>query len=49
MRAPVLGEHTSEILSAWLGLDPGEIRALHERGIVESAQRQRAASAQMDG
>ena len=48
-RAPMLGEHTSEILSAWLGLDPGEIRALHERGIVESAQRQRAASAQKDG
>jgi 2-methylfumaryl-CoA isomerase len=35
-RAPMLGEHTSEILSAWLGLDSGQIRALHERGVIES-------------
>jgi 2-methylfumaryl-CoA isomerase len=34
-RAPVLGEHTDEVLSSWLGLTSDETRALHERGIVE--------------
>jgi 2-methylfumaryl-CoA isomerase len=33
-RAPVLGEHTDEILSGLLGLDDSEIGALHDRGIV---------------
>ncbi len=43
-RAPVLGEHTDEILSAWLGLHGDETRALHERGIVQSAQAGRVQS-----
>ena len=37
VRAPVLGEHTDEILATWLGLGADEIRALHDRGIVAAA------------
>jgi 2-methylfumaryl-CoA isomerase len=37
-RAPVLGEHTDEILTTWLDPDPGEVRALHDRGVIESIQ-----------
>jgi crotonobetainyl-CoA:carnitine CoA-transferase CaiB-like acyl-CoA transferase len=32
--APVLGEHTEEILSEWLSLDPKDIAALKESGVV---------------
>lgn len=35
-RAPVLGEHTAQILRADLGLSEDEIRELHERGVVAS-------------
>jgi 2-methylfumaryl-CoA isomerase len=35
-RAPVLGEHTDVVLSAWLGLAPDELEALHMRGTIES-------------
>ena len=31
---PLLGEHTDEVLSGLLGLGPGEIADLHDRGIV---------------
>jgi len=34
VRAPMLGEHTEEILSGILGFSPAEIARLHERGIV---------------
>jgi 2-methylfumaryl-CoA isomerase len=37
VRAPVLGEHTAEILRADLGLSENEIKELHERGVVASA------------
>ena len=37
-RAPLLGEHTDEIL-AGLGLSEGEIGRLHDRGIVAGAAR----------
>jgi 2-methylfumaryl-CoA isomerase len=33
-RAPVLGEHTEEVLADVLGLSPREIGALHDRGVV---------------
>ena len=33
-RAPVLGEHTDEILSGELGLSEGEIGKLHDAGVV---------------
>jgi 2-methylfumaryl-CoA isomerase len=36
VRAPVLGEHSAEILRADLGLDEPQIRDLHERGVVAS-------------
>jgi 2-methylfumaryl-CoA isomerase len=36
-RAPVLGEHTDEVLAGWLGLTAAEIADLHERGVVRSA------------
>ncbi|TPI44361.1 2-methylfumaryl-CoA isomerase [Mesorhizobium sp. B3-1-6] len=38
MRAPVLGEHTDEIL-AGLGISDGEIGRLHDRGVVAGAER----------
>lgn len=36
VRAPVLGEHSGEVLTGWLGLAPGEVRTLYERGILGS-------------
>jgi 2-methylfumaryl-CoA isomerase len=38
-RAPVLGEHTEEILAEVLGLSPGEIDHLHDRGVVAGPAR----------
>jgi len=32
--APLLGEHTTEALGDWLGLDAAEVEALHREGIV---------------
>jgi formyl-CoA transferase len=32
--APLLGEHTAEALSDWLGLDEGEVNALKADGVV---------------
>ena len=32
--APVLGEHTDEVLAGWLGLSAGEIGRLHDAGVV---------------
>ena len=37
LAAPVLGEHTAEILRGDLGLDDDTIKELHERGVVVSA------------
>ncbi|MCW3016829.1 MAG: putative dehydratase/racemase, partial [Solirubrobacterales bacterium] len=36
-RAPVLGEHTGEILADNLGLSATEIGRLHDAGVVASA------------
>ena len=41
VRAPLLGEHTAEILRDELGLGEDEIKELHERGAVASAPPQR--------
>ena len=35
--APVLGEHTDEVLAEWLGLSSAEIGGLHDGGIVSGA------------
>ena len=32
--APTLGEHTEEVLRAWLGLGPEDIAGLRERGVI---------------
>lgn len=34
MRAPLLGEHTDEILSSILGLSDGEVARLHDERVV---------------
>jgi len=39
-RAPMLGEHTDAVLAGWLGLTGPEIRELHDRGVIQSAQRE---------
>jgi 2-methylfumaryl-CoA isomerase len=44
-RAPALGEHTDAILSAWLGLRPDEVQALHDRGVVQGGTGDGSASA----
>jgi 2-methylfumaryl-CoA isomerase len=36
-RAPLLGEHTDEVLSDVLGLSGGQIAKLHDEGVVASA------------
>ena len=33
-RAPLLGEHTEEILADVVGLSPAEIGKLHDEGVV---------------
>lgn len=35
--APVLGEHTDEVLAEWLGLSSADIGRLHDSGIVSGA------------
>jgi formyl-CoA transferase len=32
--APLLGEHTAEVLTDWLGLNAGAIAELHQDGII---------------
>jgi 2-methylfumaryl-CoA isomerase len=41
VRAPMLGEHTAEILRTDLGLSEHQIKDLHERGVVASASPKR--------
>jgi crotonobetainyl-CoA:carnitine CoA-transferase CaiB-like acyl-CoA transferase len=36
-RAPMLGEHSGEVLSGLLGMDPGTIDVLSARGIVHQS------------
>jgi 2-methylfumaryl-CoA isomerase len=38
-RAPMLGEHTDEILLDTLGLGEGEIARLHDDGVVAGPER----------
>lgn len=33
-RAPLLGEHTDEVLTEVLGLDGGQLAGLHDRGVL---------------
>ena len=42
MPAPVLGEHTDEVLADVLGLGDREIGGLYERGVVAGPQPARA-------
>ncbi len=37
-QAPLLGEQTAEIAAELLGLDPAQITALHDRGVLETPQ-----------
>jgi 2-methylfumaryl-CoA isomerase len=39
-RAPVLGEHTDDVLADWLGLGGDEVRDLHDRAVIQSAPRE---------
>jgi formyl-CoA transferase len=32
--APLLGEHTAEVLGTWLGLAPGEVEGLRKDGVI---------------
>ena len=41
VRAPLLGEHTAQILRTDLGLSEHQIKDLHERGVVASASPER--------
>jgi len=41
VRAPMLGEHTTEILRTDLRLTEEQIRDLHQRGVVASASPER--------
>jgi 2-methylfumaryl-CoA isomerase len=40
--APLLGEHTDEVLASVLGLSDGEIGRLHDNGVVAGPTRVRA-------
>jgi crotonobetainyl-CoA:carnitine CoA-transferase CaiB-like acyl-CoA transferase len=42
-QAPLLGEQTAEIAAELLGLDPGQIDELHERGVLETPRMESAA------
>ena len=46
MRAPMLGEHTDEILVDVLGMAAGEVGRLHDAGVV---RRNRWERARVDG
>ena len=35
--APVLGQHTDEVLAEWLGLSSADIGRLYDRGVVAGA------------
>jgi 2-methylfumaryl-CoA isomerase len=39
-RAPLLGEHTDEVLASWLGLGEAELRDLHDRTVIRSAPKE---------
>jgi 2-methylfumaryl-CoA isomerase len=43
-RAPLLGEHTDEVLAQVLGLSSREIMRLHDQGIVAGPAREAATS-----
>jgi formyl-CoA transferase len=32
--SPILGQHTDEVLSKWLGLSDAEVKSLHGEGVV---------------
>ena len=32
--SPMLGEHTEDVLTSWLGLNDAEVKALHGEGVV---------------
>ena len=32
--SPLLGEHSAEVLSGWLGMSPQDVEALRQEGIV---------------
>jgi len=36
--SPVLGQHTREVLQAWLGMSAAEVEALRGQGVLTAAQ-----------
>ena len=32
--SPMLGQHTDDVLTSWLGLSEAEVKALHGEGVV---------------
>ena len=48
-RAPLLGEHTDEVLAGVLGLSDGEIGRLHDQGIVAGPTRLTPPATEVDG
>jgi crotonobetainyl-CoA:carnitine CoA-transferase CaiB-like acyl-CoA transferase len=32
--SPLLGEHTAEVLSGWLGMSPQDVEALRRDGVI---------------
>jgi crotonobetainyl-CoA:carnitine CoA-transferase CaiB-like acyl-CoA transferase len=32
--SPLLGQHTAQVFGDWLGMSPGDVNELHDKGVV---------------